>query len=192
MCWCFSHFGWILYRHLICTFIYWPVEKSWFVLFLYLYMCTQFIRNQVGTFIEIWRLRKPLINEQWPEGFKRTIFCLKPNFNHQQQMLVIFHPITGAVIPSSRKFWSGPLWNTVCLRSFAQRTLCFTKTVVTYLYQFFSWRSPPICGDVTEKAHIAQVFGHSGLFVVDVLGKVMEPFRGEVLLEEEPQWGWAL
>lgn len=150
LCWCFPHFGWILYRRAICPIICWPAEKSWFVFFLFL-SCTQFIRNQVGTFIEIWRLRKPLSNEQWPEGFKRTIFCLKPNFNHQQQMLVIFHPMTGAVIPSSRKFWSGPLWNTVCLRSFAQRTLCFTKTVVTYFYQFCSWRSPPICGNVTEK-----------------------------------------
>lgn len=45
-------------------------------------------------FIEIWKLRKPLSNEQWLEGFKITIFRLKPNFDRQQQMWVIFHPMT--------------------------------------------------------------------------------------------------
>lgn len=103
-------------------------------------------------------------------------------------MRAIFHPMTGAVIPSSRKYWSGPLWNTVCLQSFTQRTLWFTKTVVTYFYQFFSWRSPPICGDVIEKLPPYRKY----LDILAVLGMVMELLRGAVLLEEVPQWGWAL
>lgn len=126
-------------------------------------MCTQFIRNQIGMFIEIWKLRKPLSNEQWLEGFMITIFRLKPNFYRQQQMWVIFHPMIGVASPSCRKFWSGPLWNTVCLQSFTQRTLLFHENsgylllpilfleITTHLW----WRD-------WEIAPIVQVFGHSG------------------------------
>lgn len=121
-------------------------------------MCTQFIRNQVGTFIEIWRLRKPLSNEQWLDGFKITIFCLKPNFAHQQQMWVIFHPMTGAVIPSSRKFSSGTLWNTVCLQSFAQGALCFMKSVVTFTNSFLGDHHPSVVMWLRNCPHSASIW----------------------------------